>query len=130
MGQDTPWNQWGIRTADDDGGYIISGGIYSSLIKTDSLGNEEWDKFSNSLYAEGLQQTSDGGYIITGMDSAKSNVTSLIKVDALGNEEWSKPIGVITGVSIQQTSDNGYIIAENTMDGYSCLLKTDANGNV
>lgn len=61
-----------------DGGYIIAGRTYKStywgpyeskvyLMKTDSLGNRQWEKiFGENSEAYSIQQTTDGGYIITG----------------------------------------------------------------
>ena len=63
-----------------DGGYIVAGstdsygaggGTAAWLIKTDSQGNERWDRaFGGSNYkhdiAYSVQKTSDGGYVIAG----------------------------------------------------------------
>lgn len=118
-----------------DGGYIVTGvsdvaTVKSSdggslwLIKTNSNGIEQWNKtFYKYESAEGrsVQQTSDGGYIITGLvDGIK-----LIKTDELGNEQWNRTFGEQysdIGYSVQQTTDGGYIIAGSE------LIKTDING--
>jgi hypothetical protein len=134
-----------------DGEYIVSGHTFSYgagdydawLIKTDSLGNKEWDKtFGGSAidYGYSVQQTSDGGYIVGG--GTESYGTSsidvwLIKTDSLGNKEWDKTFGGSAddcSYSVQQTSDGGYIIAGTTRS-YGAgivdiwLIKTDSLGN-
>jgi len=97
---------------------------------------EEWSKtFGGPVSSfRSVQQTSDGGYIITGYTGGD---VWLVKTDAAGNEEWSKTFGGLDadiGFSVQQTSDGGYIVAGSTSSfgaGYSdlWLIKTDAAGN-
>ena len=114
-----------------DYGYIIIGstssygGSYSDvwLIKTDEFGNEQWNKTYGELEVAGgsdVQQTYDGGYIITGVtehhNAYNSNVW-IIKTDANGIMQWNKILGGVgdeEGHSIQQTVDGGYIIAGKT----------------
>ena len=83
-----------------------------------------------------IQQTSDGGYIISGYSTSSANgdVSGtnhgsydywIVKLDALGNIVWNKLLGgsgTETARNIQQTSDGGYIIS-----GYST---SSANGDV
>ena len=130
-----------------DGGYIIFGTTYDNgtagtemdakLIKTDINGVEQWSQtFFNTPaweYAGSVQQTNDGGYIITGETQGD---VYLIKTDGNGVEQWSQTFGGTDGdmgFSVQQTTDGGYIICGETKsfgngeyDFY--LIKTDDNG--
>jgi len=161
-GVDDDWAESVQQTS--DGGYVITGAtgvtyfycfrppfrhrfIKTSdvwLIKVDKKGDKKWDKtFYGMGYNEGksVQQTADGGYIITGHTGYTAFCTAderiklltapdvrLIKVDKKGDKKWDKTFGdggFDWGESVQQTSDGGYII---TSDGIPSLIKTDKNG--
>jgi predicted secreted protein len=131
-------------------GYIVCGFTDSFgagyedfwLVKTDSNGNEAWNKtygWENSEYAYFVQQTSDNGYIIAG--STYSLTTEfdmwLVKTDSSGNMQWNKTYGGLLdeeAYAVRQTSDAGYMIAGFT-DSFSdnrdiWLIKTDPSGNI
>jgi len=135
-----------------DGGYVIAGetssfGVGGSdvwLIKTDANGDTLWTKtYGSSLFDGGysVQQTSDGGYIITGNFAGTAGTDSdvwLIKTDSNGDSLWTKTFGKDFvhnfGYSVQQTSDGGYIVAGTTQTfgigtGEVYLIKTDVNGD-
>lgn len=132
-----------------DGGYIMTGwadedNVLSDLllIKTDSNGDMLWTKTFGGDGREvgfAVQQTIDGGYIVTGWTDSfsGSHDVYLIKTDGDGNALWSKTYGddlMDTGKSVQQTSDVGFIIAGESSimgSGYSSvyLIKTDDNGD-
>jgi len=132
-----------------DGGYIILGNTRSYgagnndiwLIKTDSLGNEQWNRtFGSTGYDVGysVQQTSDGGYIISGHKEGSNDYSIwLIKTDSSGNEEWNNTFDDLVsnsynkGYSVQQTSDGGYIVVGNRIENKNdiWLIKTDSSGN-
>ena len=137
-----------------DGGYIITGctdsfgsdSYYDDvyLIKTDENGNEQWSKTFGEEVEMGysVQQTNDGGYIITGKTSPFSNGDGdlyLIKTNENGDEQWSQTFGgeeygMTHGYSVKQTFDGGYIITGKTLiyqQGFGgLLLKVNSNGEV
>ncbi len=103
-----------------------------------------WQKtFGGARYEIGhsLQQTRDGGYIVTALTVA-CGVTDtdiwVIKMDSEGNREWSKLLGdygMDYGQAIRQTTDDGYVIAGSTnsygsgsIDAW--LIKIDNDGNM
>ena len=88
----------------------------------------------------GTQQTTDGGYIITGYTNsfnAGNYAIYLIKTSANGDTLWTKTFGGVSndyGYSVQQTIDGGYALTGMTGSfdvggGDIYLLKTDAGGN-
>ena len=92
----------------NDEGYIIAGTKYMGtsddydvwLIKTDRYGNKDWEKTFGGVESDAgwcVQQTSDGGYIITGRTmsyGAGEGDVWMIKTDTSGNLEWKKPLAM------------------------------------
>jgi hypothetical protein len=134
-----------------DGGYIITGyslsatpsnnGPYVYLIKTDVNGVEQWNQTFGPYWSFGMsvQETSDGGYIITGYTGGFVGIGYqfyLIKTDGTGNIQWNNNFGGILdehSFSVQQTTDGGYIIVGNRntfgmLDHDVYLVKTDSIG--
>jgi hypothetical protein len=136
-----------------DGGYIVGGGTNSFVaggwywdvyaIKLDANGSKEWEKTfggSDDDWANSIQQTKDGGYIVAGGTysfGAGGLDVYVIKLDASGDMKWYKTYGESNdddAWSIQQTTDGGYIVAgwtnslgTGSYDVY--VIKLDANGN-
>ena len=134
-----------------DGGYILSGlsnlgaGSYDiTLIKLDPTGTIQWSKVYGGVsddYGLYVQQTSDGGYILTGFMSGLgfgSTDVALIKTDSNGNLQWMKSYGgagADWGDYVEQTSDGGYKIVGYTTSfgagGFDIyVLKVDGSGNL
>lgn len=132
-----------------DCGYIIAGVMETDLrsydallIKTDSDGNETWIKTYGGVDGDGsefVQQTFDGGYILTGNTysyGAGSSDILLVKTDSNGEQTWLRTYGgsdLDFGFNVQQTTDSCFIIVGQTMsygEGGAdiWLIKTDSNG--
>jgi Secretion system C-terminal sorting domain len=144
---------WGTSVQQtSDNGYVITGhrkfpasGIGNVwLLKTDANGDTLWTKTfggNRADFGNCVQQTTDGGYIITGevrsFDAIGTADLWLIKTDDNGDSLWTKTFGGSGsdgGYWVQQTADGGYIIVgwAGGDRGYSdvWLIKTDANGDV
>ncbi len=117
-----------------DGGFIITG--YTSaylagpstvyLIKTGANGDSLWTRTYGSnqeQMGESIQQTLDGGYIISGWTgtTAPMNpiyITYLIKTDAVGDTLWTDTFDFGKGYCVQQTADGGFVVAGYRYDGW------------
>ncbi|MGC9308682.1 MAG: hypothetical protein ACP5FL_07910 [Thermoplasmatota archaeon] len=113
-----------------DSGYILTGrtasygdfrgGIW--LVKIDAMGATEWIQAEElgpySSQGHSVQQTSDGGFIVTGDDGAGAvGDMLLIKTDATGIKEWDLRFGGQTndsGRCVLQISDGSFIVAGYT----------------
>jgi Secretion system C-terminal sorting domain len=151
-GNGSEWGSYVQQTV--DGGYIITGqtpafgagGFDAYLVKIHANGDIDWTKTYGGIgseYGTAVQQTSDGGYIITGSNDNNFGFGGsdfyLVKTDSTGNHIWSKAYGNAgfqEGVSVKQTTDGGYIVAgtsENTLGPLGpnmCLIKTNSVGDV
>ncbi|NVN96482.1 MAG: T9SS type A sorting domain-containing protein [Bacteroidetes bacterium] len=125
-----------------DKGFILVGtlpgtGTYDQnivVLKTDSVGNEQWRKIYNwggVEYARNVIQTPDGGYLL-GCYTYNTNYLSgdgiILKLDTFGNIEWSRNVGGPNrdGVPvIALAKDSNYIIA--TAYAYSTIWGADAS---
>ena len=144
-----------------DGGYALAGltdpiGIDGAsdgwLVKTDSLGNMEWNKPYGGAGHDtfrSLVATSDGGFVLAGMWNCSFDEFWLwntdffgvggdgwlVKVDALGNMKWDMTFGDgdnerASFYSVVETSDGGYAVAGRNEDSDCWLVKVDADGNL
>lgn len=150
-----------------DGSYIVTGNRrindlpHLVLLKADSQGNILWMRtyeMEGWTWSEGyfVQQTSDSGYIITGvivdtlynLDSDISVSSShadetderwlwLVKTDAQGDIQWTRRYGEQNdplrfynkGRCVRQTNDGGYVITGQRDIGEFWVLKTNSDGD-
>jgi hypothetical protein len=134
-----------------DGGYIIAGfatnfiagaGQDAYLVKTDANGSLQWSKTYGGTVdevASSVNQTSDGGYIISGYRNNLPNGLGafgfLLRTDVNGDTLWTKTFIDLSLESAEQTADGGFIVAGfNSSLGGSTkpayLIKLDDQGNV
>ncbi|MFW9779440.1 MAG: hypothetical protein ACFFE8_11350 [Candidatus Heimdallarchaeota archaeon] len=142
-----------------DGGFAIAGQSLSSgmngsqvmVVKTNASGHEQWNyRFGGNQVigesANGLTQTSDGGFVLTGwtVSLAVQNETTdsytgdvlLVKIDGSGKEVWKRTFGGTDwdwANEIIETVDGGFLLGGCT-NSYGAgeadfwIIKTDSNG--
>lgn len=159
-----------------NGGYVVVGSGYVVtdetndnkygfediyVVKLNHSGIVEWQKKlggNQNDYANSIEQTTDGGYIIAGKtNSNNGDVVNkkeengydywIIKLDKNGNLQWQKIFGGDSfdeANDVKQTSDGGYIVAGTSrsnftnkerkiLDGFNTknwILKLDREGNI
>ncbi|MFY9419238.1 MAG: hypothetical protein WAP17_09180, partial [Bacteroidales bacterium] len=137
-----------------NGGFIVAGSTNSNngdvsgyhgyfdywVVKLNSSGDIEWQKClggTNNDYANSIQQTSDGGFIVAGYTESNDGDVSgyhggdydawVVKLNSSGDILWQKCLGGTIddrANSIQQTSDGGFIVA-----GFTVSNDGDVSGN-
>ena len=133
-----------------DSGFVIVGQTYSYgvggadiyLIKTNAFGDTLWTRtYGGASYdvAYSVQQTNEGGYILTGWTYSFGTAGDiyLVKTNSTGDTLWTKVYGgndADWGNSVVQTADSGFIIAGWTSSygagSEDCyLIKTNSQGD-
>ncbi|MBK9046819.1 MAG: T9SS type A sorting domain-containing protein [Bacteroidetes bacterium] len=145
-----------------DGGYILGGWSKSNIsgdktensngfadywiVKTDSLGNIQWDNSIGGDAGDALTsivQTADGGYILGGWSTSgiSGDKTEngggytdywIVKTDSLGIIQWQNTIGGSGDdelYSLSQTFDGGYILGGYSWSSISGDKTESSQGN-
>jgi hypothetical protein len=142
-----------------DGGYIMAGSTDSNdgdvsgnhgggddvwVAKLDGVGTLQWQKcLGGTSYevAKSIQQTTDGGYILTGYTNSNDGDVSgnhgymdvwVVKLDGVGTLQWQKCLGGTVnddGFSIQQTMDGGYILTGGSSSNDGDLIGNHGLGD-
>ncbi|MEP7170800.1 MAG: T9SS type A sorting domain-containing protein, partial [Bacteroidota bacterium] len=144
-----------------DGGFLLAGYSVSGIggnktqpsigatdywiVKTDSLGNFQWDKDfggPDEDYLLAMEQTTDAGYILGGFSfsgiggdktqpSWGASDYWILKTDSLGAIQWEKDFGGSSLEddfgSVSQTADGGYLLAGSS---YSQLSGNKSENNL
>ena len=114
-----------------DGGYVVAGVTNHTgagandiwIFQLNSTGGLEWQKTYGGARNEeprSIQQTSDGGFIVTGPTNSfgsGANDVWVLKLESDGDIEWEKTYGgakADVSHAIEQTDDGGYIVAGHT----------------
>lgn len=144
---------WCLQETEDTGS-ILAGNTASRgegsdlfLIRTDGGGNAIWSRaFGGSGEDVGyyVQETADGGFIVTGSTksySMGSELLWLLRTDANGSQIWDKTFGGFVsssgdgGWALSETEDGGFIITGYTQSLGAgrkdlWLLRTDGEGRL
>ncbi len=119
-----------------DGGFVVAGVstppnatfAYNDrfVLKYDGDGNQQWAQvyaLPGTEIGENIDQTPDGGYVITGRSSG--SMVPLWRLDPQGNQLWFKDYFGGEGLDVQALSD-GFIMLTRGLR----LVRTDAQGVV
>jgi hypothetical protein len=133
-----------IKTIDN--GFAIVGQSADSIsatgdmyvVKLDSLGNFEWDKYyggTNFEAANSILQTPDSGYFVLGWTRSFGNGQRdyyLVKTDSVGNQQWHRTYGssgMEGGWGISKLMDGNYLMAGAGETG-ARITKINIDGDV
>jgi hypothetical protein len=124
-----------------DNGYIAAGD--EIVLKTDSLGNKEWDQYFSTVTFTNVRILPDGSCIALGTKDVSTIPSSngldfiLMKFDQGGTKLWEKLYNVgdhESAANLSLTPEGGFIFSGmtdvQTMNNYEVvIIKTDGAGN-
>ena len=151
---------WSLSNISGDKTENSNGAIDYWLVKTDSIGNIEWQNTiggGNNDYLVSIILTNDEGYLLGGY--SESNISGdktencignydywIVKIDSVGIIQWQNTIGGNGEEQLQsilQTSDNGFLLGGSSDSNVSgdktenafglfdyWIVKTDSVGDV
>lgn len=114
------------------------------VVKTDATGSinnnaTSWAKTyrtTDNDYANGIIQTTDGGYVIVGHNQIENGGDSnvmLLKIAGDGGFQWGREFGSTSvleyGMEVIQTTDGGFLAGGTSSISNVYLIKMDASGN-
>ena len=115
------WSGRQVKQTSDSGFVIVgdtdaSGGVDAFVIKTDSLGNEEWrETYGNGLGESfiSVEPLPDGGYVLGGIKELGSSNTDhwIVRVDSLGGIMWQKN----WGTAMDDNSAHSFLLADGNI---------------
>jgi hypothetical protein len=128
-----------------DGGFIFAGtngatpdtGDDFWLVKTDSLGNQEWEAFYGGDENQRLSDadfTPDGGIILAGYSNqlAEDYDGFVVKLDSGFQVQWERKLAISDNndvvTDIQPTPDGGFYATISVTNGTGRLVKLNASG--
>lgn len=127
----------------DDGGYVLFGHTENNgngrdfyLIRTDSYGNELWEKmYGGPSFDVGfeIEILSDGNFILCGKCQGITDSTLLIKIDEYGSKIWEKKFASSGASAVEQLPDNNLAVigyAPGIDSGRMLLMKVDLTGEL
>jgi hypothetical protein len=129
-------------TATWDGGYIVTGSLYSSaaegsivyLMKIDSNGKPLWTKKYGSPkfgFGGAITPTPEGNFIVAGCTAPNSESVYLLKIKPDGDTIWTKTYGDVSdcrAYAISPAQDGTFIVA-GTISNLPYILKINSIGD-
>lgn len=124
-----------------DNGYIAVG--KEIVLKTDSLGNKQWEQYDPGIVFTNVRMLPDGSYIVLGskdvstFSSPNQSDYILMKFDQSGIKLWEKlyDVGNLeSSATLCLTTEGGFIFSgmtdmESGSDEEIVIIKTDGGGN-
>ena len=146
----------GLTNSVDGDVSMNAGGDDYWIIKSDSVGNIQWQKVyggSGTDWARSISKTSNGGYIVAGYSQSNNQDVSgnhgrydfwILKLDSVGNIIWKKCFGgseFDNAYRAIETSDGNYLVvgftesSDGQVSGFHggqdyWILKLDPDGNI